>query len=121
MPGGGKFVTASFITAENLHINNAGEVVFNAKLDTDANGDGFPDTGLYMWSHGSFYLVARTGTVIPGTVSQMVWLAFISFPPTASYVPNSGAINNDRGQVLFGATLSNGQGVLLLATPNGGE
>jgi hypothetical protein len=32
-------------------------------------------------------------------------------------VPNSGANNNDRGQVVFGATLSDGRGVLLLATP----
>jgi hypothetical protein len=51
-------------------------------------------------------------------VSQLAWLAFISFPPPASYVAESGAINNDRGQVLFGATLSDGQGVLLLATPH---
>jgi hypothetical protein len=123
MPGGGNFVTASFIVAENVHINNAGEVVFNAKLDTDANGDGFPDTGLYLWSHGSLRLVVRTGTVIPGvgTVSQLVWTAFISFPLTASYVPNSGAINNDRGQVLFGATLTDGRGVLLMATPHEGD
>ena len=127
MKGGGRFVTASFITAENLHINNTGEVVFNAKLDTDDNKDGLPDTGLYMWSHGSPRLVARTGTVIPGEgmITQLAWSAFISFPVTASYVPNSGAINNDRGQVLFGATLSDGKGgfpgLLLQATPLGGN
>ncbi|MCU1235532.1 MAG: hypothetical protein JWP63_3499 [Candidatus Solibacter sp.] len=120
MPGGGKFVTASFLIAENVHVNNAGDVVFNAKLDTDANRDGFPDTGLYVWSHGELQLVARTGTVIPGvgTVGQLVMGVF-SIPVPASYVPNSGAINNDRGQVLFGATLSNGQAVLLVATPHG--
>jgi hypothetical protein len=33
------------------------------------------------------------------------------------FIPNSGAHNNDRGQVVFGATLSNDRGVLLLATP----
>jgi hypothetical protein len=33
------------------------------------------------------------------------------------FVPNSGAINNDRGQVLFSATLTDGRGVLLLDTP----
>jgi len=59
-------------------------------------------------------------TVIPGvgTVTQLAWAAFTSFPLTASDVPNSGAINNDRGQILFGATLADGQGVLLLATPD---
>ena len=37
--------------------------------------------------------------------------------PPSVFVPNSGANNNDRGQVVFGATLTDGRGVLLLATP----
>jgi hypothetical protein len=118
MPGGGRFVTASNLIGWQVHVNNSGEVVFNATLDTDANADGVPDTGLYVWSGGSLHLVARTGTVIPdvGTIAHLV-MNVVVFPPPTVFVPNSGANNNDRGQVLFGATLSDGRGVLLLATP----
>ena len=118
MPGGGAFVTASTHHRLADRREQRGEVVFNAALDTDANADGFPDTGLYVWSHGSLRLVARTGTEIPGvgTVAHLVRTCPCSPPPTV-FVPNSGANNNDRGQVVFGATLSDGRGVLLLATP----
>jgi len=34
MPGGGHFATASNIAGWQLHMNNAGEIVFNATLDT---------------------------------------------------------------------------------------
>jgi hypothetical protein len=117
MPGGGIFVTASNITGWQIHVNNPGDVVFNATLDT-VNADGVPDTGLYVWSHGSLRLVARTGTVIPGvgTVDRLV-MKVVVIPPRPFFVPNSGATNNDRGQVVFGATLSDERGVLLLATP----
>ena len=41
-----------------------------------------PDTGLYVWSHGSLHLVARTGTVLPdvGTVNRLV-LGVTAIPP----------------------------------------
>jgi hypothetical protein len=116
MPGGGKFACSGFGT----YVNNAGEVVFNARLNTDVNGDGLPDSGLYVWSRGSVRLVARTGTKIPGlgTVSQLTTgVNIIPPPPPTSYFPNSGTVSNDLGQILFGATLSDGRGVLLLATP----
>lgn len=115
MPGGGHFVTTGFSTS----INNSGKVVFAADLDTDLNMDGVPDTGLYVWSHGAVQLVARTGTVIPGvgTIGQVATGTSI-IPPPPSYFPASGPIN-DHGQILFGATLSDGTtGVLLLATPS---
>jgi hypothetical protein len=120
MPGGGHLVTASSLGGTQIHINNRGEIVFNAVLDTDDNKDGIPDTGLFEWSHGDLSLVARTGTVIPGvgTVDSLV-MGVIVVPPPPVPVPNSGAVNNDRGQVLFGATLEDGQGVLLVATPTG--
>jgi hypothetical protein len=119
LPGGGRLVTASTIGGNQVHINNPGEVVFNAVLDTDVNGDDIPDTGLYEWSKGTLRLVARTGTVIPrlGTISNLV-LGTIVVPPPPGFVPNSGAVSNDNGQVLFGATLSDGRGVLLVATPH---
>ena len=118
MPGGGRFVTASNILGWQLDVNNAGEVVFNATLNTDDNADDLPDTGLYMWSHGSLHLVARTGTVIPGvgTIAGLVMNVSRVDPPPV-FVPNSGANNNDRGQVVFGATLTDERGVLLVATP----
>jgi hypothetical protein len=118
MPGGGLLVTASNIGGNQIHVNNRGDVVFNAVLNTDVNGDGIPDTGLYQRSNGELRLVARTGTVVSGqaTISNLV-MGTIVVPPPPGFVPNSGAVSNDRGQVLFGATLSDGRGVLLLATP----
>ncbi len=122
MPGGGKFVTASTIVGNQIHMNNRGEVVFNAVLNTDVNGDGTLDTGLFLWSHGSLRLVVRTGTLIPGvgTIAHLV-MAVIVIPPPPVLVPNSGAINNDRGEIVFGATLTDGSGVMLLATPADGQ
>jgi hypothetical protein len=128
MPGEGHFVTASNILGWQLHMNNAGEVVFNATLDTTTlstdEGDPIPDTGLYVWSHGSLRLVSRTGTVIPGvgTIAQLV-MNVLRVAPPAVFVPNSGAHNNDRGQVVFAARLverdehGEQRGVLLVATP----
>ena len=129
MPGGGKLVTASNILGWQLHMNNADEIVFNATLDTSTlstdDGDPIPDTGLYVWSHGALRLVARTGTVIPGvgTIAQLVMNVLRIGPPPV-FVPNSGAHNNDRGQVVFGARLieedeqGEPRGVLLVATPS---
>ena len=125
MPGGGHVVTVSQIAGNQIHINNQGDIVFDASLDTDVDGDGLPDTGLYQWSHGTLSLVARTGTVLPGvgTIETLVPPSAIVVPPPPVFSPNSGAINNDRGQVLFSATLTDGRVVLLLATPqsNGQE
>jgi hypothetical protein len=99
-------------------VNNAGEVVFNAALDTDDDEDGVPDTGLYLFSNGKLGLVARTGTEIPGvgTIARLEMHVPQTNEPSV-FVPNSGANNNDRGQVVFGATLTDERGVLLLATP----
>jgi hypothetical protein len=113
MPGGGRFVNSGFGTS----INNAGDVVFNAVLDT--NTGGVPDTGLFVWSHGVVRLVARAGTVISGSTISLTTTGVSIFPPPppGSLFPLVGQIN-DRGQVLFAATLSDGRGVLLIATPN---
>jgi hypothetical protein len=123
MPGGGTFVTASNVIGFQIHVNNAGEVVFNATLNTDDNHDAVPDMGLYVWSHGSLRLVARTGTVIPGvgTIAHLHMNVF-TVPTSPVFVPDSGAHNNDRGQVVFGATLEKDdcetpREVLLVVTP----
>jgi hypothetical protein len=117
MPGGGTLVNAS-IVGGNVHINNRGEVVFSGVVHTDVDGDGFDDTGLFQWSHGQLSAVARTGTVIPGigTIDELASPQLV-FPPAPIPTTTSGAINNERGQVLFQATLTDGSGVFLLATP----
>jgi hypothetical protein len=116
MPGGGHFVTATFFANAGYSINNPGDVTFNARLDTDVDGDGIPDTGLYLHSGGSLRLVARTGTVIPGvgTVAQINSPAFAA--STGNTLFGGGTIN-DRGQIFFQVTLTDGRGVLLVATP----
>jgi hypothetical protein len=117
MPGGGTLVNASLVGG-NVHINNRRDVVFSGVVNTDVDDDGFSDTGLFQWSHGQLSVIARTGTVIPGvgTVDELAAPQLV-IPPAPIPTTTSGAINNDAGQVLFTATLTDGRGVLLLATP----
>ncbi|HSB79454.1 MAG TPA: choice-of-anchor tandem repeat NxxGxxAF-containing protein, partial [Candidatus Methylomirabilis sp.] len=110
LPGGGNLLRASFFVLD-YHLNNRGEVAFSGVLDTSSDNVN-NDTGLYVFSHGSLRLVARTGTVIPN-VGKIARLGSPNFP-----LPLSGAANNDRGQVFFHATLTDGKTVLLLATPS---
>src|SRR5205085_1056775 len=65
MPGGGKLVNASLVDG-NVHINNRDDIVFSGVVDTDVDGDGSNDTGLFVWSRGEIGLIAKTGTIIPG-------------------------------------------------------
>ena len=115
LPGGGHLVRVSGQTG-NIDINARGDVTFNAILDTDDNGDGEADSGLYLWSRGELSVIARTGTVVPnvGAVRGLrpPGVGGAGFP----FVGSGGALN-DRGQVLFQATLEDGRGVLLIATP----
>ncbi|MBI3468907.1 MAG: hypothetical protein HY000_38370 [Planctomycetes bacterium] len=119
MPGGGRVVrTGVFIGA--LELNERGEVAFDATLDTDENADGFPDSGLYVWvpqvgTQGTLHLIARTGTVIPGVGT----IAHFATPGFLGALPAGLPRNNDGGQVFFQATLEDGTGVLLIATPMG--
>jgi hypothetical protein len=123
MPGGGNLVTVSSINGSQAHVNNRGDIVFNGTLDTDEDGDQLPDQGIYQWSRGEVTLIARTGTVLPdvGTIRTLTAPAAIVIPPPPVFVPDGGAINNDRGQVLFSAGLTDGRTVLLLLTPEGGS
>jgi hypothetical protein len=118
MPGGGNLVNASIIGG-NVHVNDRGDVVFSGVVDTDVDHDGNDDTGLFQWSDGHLSVIARTGTVIPGVGTVFALAsAVIVVPPAPINTTTSGAINNDRGQVLFCATMTNGDVVLLLATPS---
>jgi hypothetical protein len=115
MPGGGNLISAGFLTGE-LGLNNNGGVTFTATLNTDTNGDGLNDTGLYSYANGALNLIARSGTVIPGIGSiQSLHSPGELGNPTAI----GGAATNERGQVVFQAALTSGVGVMLLATPKG--
>jgi hypothetical protein len=119
VPGGGHILTTSVVGGQ-MHLNNKDEVVFNAALDTHTGGSSANDTGLFEWSHGKLTLLARTGTVLPGigTVQSFVTNVIVT-PPPPIVVPNSGATNNDHGQVLFSVELTDGRNVLVLFTPGG--
>jgi hypothetical protein len=116
VPGGGHLVNASLVGG-NVHINNPGDVVFSAIVDTDLDGDGFDDTGLFLWSKGKLTTIVRTGTVMPGvgTVDELASPQLV-IPPSPIPTTTSGAINNDAGQVVFQATLTDERDVLVLAT-----
>ena len=116
MPGGGHLVTAAFVTTD-LWMNNAGVISFSATLDSDDNGDKLKDTGLYVWRNGKLKVVACTGTVIPGLGTIRSLHSPGELGPKQLY-PISGASLNDRGQIAFQATLEDGRGVMLMATPN---
>jgi hypothetical protein len=120
MPGGGHLVTISGITGSQKHINNQGDITFNATLDTTT--DGVPDQGLYLWSKGQTTLIARSGTVLPGvgTIAALTSPSNIIVGPSPGVSPTGGAYMNDRDQVFFACTLTDGSEVLLLATPTNG-
>lgn len=85
----------------NYSLNNRGDVSFNARLENN-------ESGLYVYSQGLLHLVAGTGTELPsiGTIANVASLI------------NGGTLN-DAGQIFFWATMTDGKGVLLLATPSG--
>jgi hypothetical protein len=112
LPGGGTMASAGSQDA-TYSLNNQGQVSFAAVLNTDDNSDGVADSGVYLFSNGSTSVVARTGTTLPG-VGTIATVGLFPGPPTAQ----AGGVINDRGQVLFSATLTDGKVVLLLATPS---
>jgi hypothetical protein len=141
LPGGGRLLSAS-TQQGNIAINNRGDVTFSAILDTthiDPQTH-MPehDTGLYLWTNSheggndptvsgqensekgrpALSLIARTGMNIPGVGTILSLrppgLGGLGFP-----FVGSGAALNDPGQVFFQATLTDGRGVLLVATPLG--
>jgi hypothetical protein len=113
MPGGGHFFSTT-CSAQELGINQAGNICFGAQLDTVTNG--LPDTGLYCLANGSLRMVARTGTAIPG-VGTIAYLG--DAVPVSGATPDFryGGPTNDQGQALVGATMTNGTVALLVASP----
>ena len=100
MPGGGKIKTVNPTAAPgNYSLNNRGDVTFIAALDTGASG-------LYVYSNGALRVVARTGMTIPGVGTIDNVTLFI----------NGGTLNNS-GQIFLFASLTDGSGALLVASP----
>ena len=116
LPGGGNFQTTASIPYQ-YYLNNPGDITFVAKLNT-GNTDNEEDTGLYVVSRGNTRVVARTGTDIPrvGTVAHVNSPGFVG-----SGTLQAGGAINDRGQILFEVTLTDGTGALLVATPRNSE
>ncbi|MEA2703715.1 MAG: hypothetical protein QOD63_1660 [Actinomycetota bacterium] len=107
MPGGGRFSTAGFQPG-NADINDRGDAAFSATLDTDDNGDGLPDQGLYQWTAGKLTVVVRTGVVLPsGQVIALQPLAALG-----SYYPLSGAAINHSRHLLWQVTVVDAGGSL---------
>jgi hypothetical protein len=110
MPGGGKL---TLIGAASL--NNQGEVVFNAALDTK-------EEGLYRYAQGSLSQIVKSGMVLPGvgTIYSLEQGNSVApgVPPTPAGAPATFLAENDPGQVAFVATLKDARIVLLLATPS---
>jgi hypothetical protein len=98
----GTLVTVSN-SVNGHHLNNAGEISFLAQLSTD-------DEAIYVKSGNTFRLVAKSGMNIPGAGT-------IDNFDTAGTTLNGGAVNNDRGQVIFSANLVGGGAALIVATP----
>ncbi len=132
MPGGGRVETVAAFVRDNW-LNNRGDVVFSASLDTSTLGyydpitdSGIPDEGLYLWSRGETRLVAKSGTVLRG-IGTVAYLETLPIPiPPEWYLPRQmwdcwwpapWSHINDCGQIAFQATLTDGRWVLLVATP----
>jgi hypothetical protein len=119
MPGGGHIALIPVVDWL-LGLNNRSEVAFAATLDTT---EVLPtgDEGLYVYSHGSLRLIAKSGMVIPGlgTIYSLETgsASPAGMPPSPSGFPNCGSQLNDRGQTFFGCSLMDGRVVLFLATP----
>lgn len=107
MPGGGHMVTAA-IYVQSYSLNDRGEVFFFAKLDTDKDGDGADDDGLFVWKDGTIRVIVRSGTALPG----MGTASLIS----AGYGYGS-AVSNNHGEVLSYVTTTAGNGYLIKSIP----
>lgn len=113
MPGGGHMVSAGAQDG-TYSLNAAGRITYAAVLDTSTGG--VADNGVYLLSNGHTSVVARTGTVMRG-VGTIASLGLTSPGSAAAPLVQDGGLVNDKGQVLFSATLTDGRVALVLATP----
>ncbi|MFN0169467.1 MAG: choice-of-anchor tandem repeat NxxGxxAF-containing protein [Bryobacteraceae bacterium] len=107
MPGGRHLVNTSFYVGA-YDLNERDDITFVGVLD---NGD----HGVYLWSDGSLSLVAKKGTILPG-IGEIEHLNLLG---TAFGLPTIYPVArmNDRGEIVFGAQIKGGAGVLVKASP----
>jgi hypothetical protein len=110
MPGGGKLTLIG-----GASLNNRGEVVFAAALDTK-------EEGLYRYAQGSLSQILKSGMDLPGvgTIFSLEQGNSVApgVPPIPVGAPATLVAENDPGQVAFVATLKDARIVLLLGTPS---
>jgi hypothetical protein len=102
LPDGTLKTVSDFVNGH--HLNNPGEISFLAELTTG-------DEAIYVKSGNTFRLVAKRGTNVPGVGT------IANFDTAGGTLLNGGAVNNDRGQVMFSANLVGGGAALIVATP----
>jgi len=89
---------------QNIAMNNAGDIVFDATL-TDST------QAIYLWRYGRLSLVAKTGThTSAGIISDFDDLG-TGWASTQVWI-------NDFGQILFAAHFQEGGGAMFVATPH---
>jgi hypothetical protein len=94
------------------HLNNSGDISFLARLE---GKNGQPIEAVYVKSGTTFRLVATSGTNIPGVGT------ITNFDTVGDGSLSGGAVNNNRGQVIFSANLAGGSQALIVATPMQGD
>src|SRR5213080_3121425 len=101
MPGGGRLVTAGFLTPD-VALNNNGVVSFDAVIDNDVDGDGRQDSAVYTWYQGVLTRLVGTGDVVPGlgTVRSIKVPDLFVLP-----YPYSATPMNDQGQIAWEAPI----------------
>jgi hypothetical protein len=88
---------------QDIAMNNAGDIVFDATL-TDGT------QAIYLWRRGHLSVVAKTGTITSAGVISSVDDFGWGWACTQLSI-------NDRGQILFMARFQDGGGAMLIATP----
>lgn len=106
LPGGGKMVSASGYV-QGYSLNDRGEVFFFATIDTDRDGDGQNDSGVFVWKDGVTRTIVRTGQKLAGLGT----VSLISFGQGFG-----SAVSNNHGEVLTFVTTTAGNGYLVKAT-----
>jgi len=104
---GGKTMNTTTNSPGSHAIDDAGNVAFSVVLNSDANNDGIPDTGVYLWSAGTIVTVVETGTVIPGLGTVAHVNNYYNVPDNP-YNANPGVHMNARGQILTQVVVNTG-------------
>ena len=127
LAGGGHLRETNFASGggiSNWALNDAGDLALVASLRernpvAPAGLEDLVNNAVYLERGGRFELVARAGTKVHGlgTIQLIGSLHVDPIDPQESFIAPSGVALNNRGQLLFAATLTDGRFVLLLVQP----